>query len=86
MVIINGDLKGHVRKKCMDMTLFIWGTNGKHVLEISSVLDMIVCNTGFKKIDMKVIPGKEEVVSQHHTIDSAVKIKPYKAQKQPFIP
>ena len=85
MVIIGGDLKGHVGKNCMDMTFFIWGTNGKHVLEISTVLDMIVCNTGFKKIDMKVIPS-EKVVSQHHTVDSAVKIKPYKARKQPFIP
>ena len=34
---------------------------------------------------MKVIPS-EEVVSQYHTVDSAVKIKPYKARKQPFIP
>ena len=64
------------------MTVFISSTEGKHVLEMSTVLDMIVCNTWFKKIDMKVIPS-EEAVYQHHT---DVKIKPHKARKQPFIP
>ena len=73
MVIIGGDLKGHVGKKCMDMTVFIWSTEGKHVLEMSTVLDMAVRNTWFKKY--QVIPS-EEVVSQHHIIDSDVKIKP----------
>ena len=63
MVIIVGDLKGHVGKKCMDMTVFIWSTEGKHVLEMSTVLDMIVCNTWFKKIDMKVIPNEEVLLN-----------------------
>ena len=85
MVITGGDLKEHVGKKCMDMTVFIWSTEGKHVLEMATVLDMTVCNTWFKKIDMKVIPS-EEVVSQHHIVGSDVKIKSYKAWKQPFIP
>ena len=71
MVITGGDLKGHVGNKCMDMTVFIWSTEGKHVLEMSYlewVLDMIVCDTWFKKIDMKVIPS-EEFVSQNQIVD-----------------
>ena len=50
------------------MTVFISSTEGKHVLEMSTVLDMIVCNTWFKKIDMKVIPS-EEFVSQNQIVD-----------------
>ena len=45
---------------------------------MTTVLDMTVSNTWFKKIDMKVIPS-EEVVSQHHIVGSDVKIKSYKA-------
>ena len=45
MVIIGGALNGYVGKKCMDMTVFIGNTEVEHVLEMSTVLDMIVCNT-----------------------------------------
>ena len=75
MVIIGGDLNGYVGKKCMDMTVFIGNTEVEHVLEMSTVLDMIVCNIWFKKIDMKVIPI-EEVVSRHQIVVSDVKMKP----------
>ena len=34
---------------------------------------------------VKVMPT-EEVVSQYRSVDSDVKIKPYKEDKQPFIP
>ena len=70
-------LKGHVGKKYMDMTVFIWSTRGKHILEMSYlewVLDMTVCDTWFKKIDMKVIPS-EEVVSQNHIVDVKILCK-----------
>ena len=35
----------------MDMTVFIGNTEGEHVPEVSNALDMIVCNTWFKKRD-----------------------------------
>ena len=90
MVIIGGDLKGHVGNKCMDMTVFIWSTEGKHVLEMSYlewVLDMIVCDTWFKKIDMKVIP-REEVGSQNHIVDVKIwcKNKALESTKTTFYP
>ena len=50
-------------------------------------IDYILVRNKDRKLvkDVKVIPS-EEVVSQHHTEISNVKIKLCKVEKQPFIP
>ena len=51
MVVIGGDLNGHVEKQVDGYAVFIWNTEGEHILEVGTALDMIVRNTWFKKSD-----------------------------------
>ena len=56
MVIIGGDLNGHVGNNIdrYDSVHGVYGfgvknTEGGHILELGAALDTVVCNTWFKK-------------------------------------
>ena len=62
---------------------------------MGTALDMVVCNTWFKKRDSRLITYSSGVcntqidyihVSQHRIVVPDVKIKPCNAEKQPFVP
>ena len=62
MVIVGVDLNGHVRKEVDgydgvhgDYGFAVRNADGQHVLEMVTALDMVVCNTRFKKRDTRLI-------------------------------
>ena len=72
MVIVGGDLNGHVRKD-VDGCNSVHGsygfgvrnTGGERVLEMGAALNIVVCNTWFKKRDDRLITYNSRACNTH---------------------
>ncbi|XP_065313843.1 uncharacterized protein LOC135923171 [Gordionus sp. m RMFG-2023] len=97
-IILAGDLNGHVGASSEGYEGvhggFSYGMRnleGERILEFSDAMDMIVCNTMFKKESEKlmtyksVIPG-EECINQHRLVVGDLTLKGARVTKRKFVP